>query len=137
MGTLANCAVKISIYSSHLADIPANFEGSGPIIFTNAGTSRWAMVQNLFIAFKHRNTCSSEGFPWKNCKTAIANSLQTSSKTWKIRHKNGYWLSEVYYSWKNNLTRGKSLLEPWGNTFLPDWQPPLMFVWFTSKSDEQ
>ena len=24
--------------------------------------------------------------------------------------------------------RGKSLLEPWGTTFLPDWQPPLIFV---------
>ena len=28
--------------------------------------------------------------------------------------------------------RGKS----WGTTFLPDWQPPLIFVWFTSKSRE-
>ena len=29
--------------------------------------------------------------------------------------------------------RGKSLLELWGTTFLPEWQPPLIFVWFTSK----
>ena len=34
------------------------------------------------------------------------------------------------------LARGKSLLESWGTTFLPDWQPPLIFVWFTSKSHE-
>ena len=34
-------------------------------------------------------------------------------------------------------TRGKSLLESWGTTFLPDWQPPLIFVWFTSKLREQ
>ena len=33
-------------------------------------------------------------------------------------------------------TRGKSLLELWGTTFILDWQPPLIFVWFTSKSDE-
>ena len=33
-------------------------------------------------------------------------------------------------------SRGKSLLELWGTTFLPDWQPPLIFVWFTSKSHE-
>ena len=32
--------------------------------------------------------------------------------------------------------RGKSLLESWGTTFLPKWQPPLIFVWFTSKSHE-
>jgi len=29
-------------------------------------------------------------------------------------------------------TRGKSLSELWVNTFLPDWQPPLIFVWFIS-----
>ena len=32
--------------------------------------------------------------------------------------------------------RGKSLLESWVTTFLPDWQLPLIFVWFTSKSHE-
>ena len=32
--------------------------------------------------------------------------------------------------------RGKSLLELWGTTFLPDWQPPLIFVRFASKSHE-
>ena len=31
-----------------------------------------------------------------------------------------------------NLPRGKSLLELWLTTFLPDWQPPLIFVWFIS-----
>ena len=34
------------------------------------------------------------------------------------------------------LPRGQSLLESWVTTFLPDWQPPLIFVWFTSKSHE-
>ena len=29
-------------------------------------------------------------------------------------------------------TRGKSHLELWVTTFLPDWQPPLIFVWFIS-----
>ena len=29
-------------------------------------------------------------------------------------------------------TRGKSLLESWGTIFLPDWQPPLIFVRFIS-----
>ena len=28
--------------------------------------------------------------------------------------------------------RGKSLLESWGATFLPDWQPPLIFFKFSS-----
>ena len=32
--------------------------------------------------------------------------------------------------------RGKSLLESWVTTFLPDWQPPLIFIRFTSKSHE-
>ena len=34
------------------------------------------------------------------------------------------------------LARGWSLLESWVTTFLPDWQPPLIFDWFTSKSHE-
>ena len=34
------------------------------------------------------------------------------------------------------LTRGKSLLESWGTTFLPNWQQPLIYVWITSKSHE-
>ena len=33
---------------------------------------------------------------------------------------------------KLDETRGKSLLELWGTTFLPDWQLPLIFVWFIS-----
>ena len=33
-------------------------------------------------------------------------------------------------------SRGKSLLESWVITFLPDWQLPLIFVWFTSKLQE-
>ena len=32
--------------------------------------------------------------------------------------------------------RGKSLLELRVTAFLPDWQAPLIFVWFTSKSHE-
>ena len=34
----------------------------------------------------------------------------------------------TYYSY----TRGKSLLELWVTTFHPNWQPPLIFVWFMS-----
>ena len=30
-----------------------------------------------------------------------------------------------------SVRTGKSLLESGGTTFLPDWQPPLIFVWFT------
>ena len=30
------------------------------------------------------------------------------------------------------FTQGTSLLESWGNTFLLNWQPPLIFVWFMS-----
>ena len=30
------------------------------------------------------------------------------------------------------ITRGKSLLESWGTTFLPDWQTPLIFAWIFS-----
>ena len=29
---------------------------------------------------------------------------------------------------------GKSLIESWRTTFIPDWQPPLIFAWFTLKS---
>ena len=32
----------------------------------------------------------------------------------------------------NVFTRGKSLLELWVTTFLPNWQPPLIFVQFIS-----
>ena len=31
-----------------------------------------------------------------------------------------------------SVCRSRSLLESWGATFLLDWQPPLMFVWFRS-----
>ena len=34
------------------------------------------------------------------------------------------------------VCRGKSLLELWVATFLSDWQPPLIFVQYTSKSHE-
>ena len=34
------------------------------------------------------------------------------------------------------ITRGKSPLESWVTIFLADWQPPLIFVQFTSKSHE-
>ena len=34
---------------------------------------------------------------------------------------------------KRNVTKIQ-LLELWGTIFLPDWQPSLIFVWFTSKS---
>ena len=37
---------------------------------------------------------------------------------------------------KTRVIRGKSLLESWGTTFLHDWQPPLIFVWFPLKSHE-
>ena len=33
---------------------------------------------------------------------------------------------------KNCCDSGKSLLELWVTTFLPDWQTPLIFVWFIS-----
>ena len=35
-----------------------------------------------------------------------------------------------------SLTIGKSLLELWVTTFIPNWQTPLIFVRFTSKSHE-
>ena len=34
------------------------------------------------------------------------------------------------------IPRGKSFLESWVTTLLPDWQPPCIFVWFISKSHE-
>ena len=42
------------------------------------------------------------------------------------------WKKEFFFG----SCRGKSLLESWGTTFLFDWQPPFIFVWFTSKSHE-
>ena len=30
-------------------------------------------------------------------------------------------------------SRGKSLIESWGTTFLPNWQLPLIFFWFAQK----
>ena len=34
--------------------------------------------------------------------------------------------------WNHEVGRGKLLLESWGTTFIPDWQPPLIFVWLRS-----
>ena len=43
---------------------------------------------------------------------------------------------QVVISFSFQTSRGKSLLESWGTTFLADWQPPLILVSFTSKSHE-
>ena len=32
------------------------------------------------------------------------------------------------------IFRGKSLLELWVTVFLPNWQPPLIFVWITMRT---
>ena len=46
-----------------------------------------------------------------------------------------FYLCFFWWNSTSNLwTRGKSLFELWVTTFLPDWQPPLIFVWSTSKS---
>ena len=42
----------------------------------------------------------------------------------------------IVFSKSNVSTRGKSLLELWGTTFLPDRQPLLIFLWLNSKSLE-
>ena len=36
--------------------------------------------------------------------------------------------SALFWGLRLALVRGKSLLELWANTFIPDWQPPLIFV---------
>ena len=38
----------------------------------------------------------------------------------------------MYCSTHRLVTRGKSLLELWVTTFIPDWQPPFIFVRFIS-----
>ena len=49
-----------------------------------------------------------------------------------------FWAQARGQNWPHSsnivTSRGKSLLEFWGTTFLPNWQPTLIFVWFTSKS---
>ena len=40
-------------------------------------------------------------------------------------------LSQVKYF--ANYARGNSFLESWSTTFHPDWQPPLIFVFFYFK----
>merc|ERR1719350_616967 len=81
IGTEASLAMIGSISSSTRLERPENLLGSGPIILTSCGTSRLPIVQNLSRAFIHLQTFSSSGFPWKNCRIAIASSEQTSSKT--------------------------------------------------------
>ena len=44
-----------------------------------------------------------------------------------------YWKFAFQFS---STSTDKSLIESWGTTFLSDWQPSLIFVWFTSKSCE-
>ena len=81
MGTFASFSLILAMCSSTLADMPENLPGSGPIILMSWGTSRCAIWQNLASARMQRNTCSSGGFPLKNCSIAIASSVQMSSKT--------------------------------------------------------
>ena len=70
---------------------------------------------------------------WKLTIFSISNVSNRNLK-WEKKHylKEGLCTKYAFF-WK---TRGKSLLELWPTSFLPDWQPPLIFVWFTSKSHE-
>ena len=46
------------------------------------------------------------------------------------------WILDINYNFFKAALEANHLLEFSGTTFLPDWQPPLIFVWFTSKSHE-
>ena len=71
---------------------------------------------------------------WKG-KFLIMKQANTYTHTYTTYLHGGSFLKLQKTTLKNcNYARGKSLLESWGTTFLPDWQPPLIFVWFTSKS---
>ena len=56
---------------------------------------------------------------------------------WYCHAQNSFPVGEVAFKcWLFAGTRGKPLLESWGTTFLSDWQPHLIFVWFTWKWHE-
>ena len=61
--------------------------------------------------------------------------FKKTSLTWlgSKREQRLQFFSNMYRITVLKLTRGKSLLELWvSTTFLPDWQPPLIFIQFIS-----
>ena len=72
-------------------------------------------------------------------KNLIGN-LAILSSDWILRFLHRAWDQIFFILFQVHIycigTRVKSLLESLVTTFLPDWQPPLLFVWFTSKSHQ-
>ena len=71
----------------------------------------------------------------------VLNLLPRNLMSPRIHFEVSIFLPEIYQEKGKSFTsifatnvesRGKSLLESWRTTFLPDWQPPLIFVWFIS-----
>ena len=80
LGFSWQCFCLFPTSSSTLAESPANFVGSGPIILTSCGTSRLPILQNFPSAFMHRQTCSSGGLPCSHKRHLYQARFQFCSK---------------------------------------------------------
>ena len=103
--------------------------------------SKQFVTKGCFVARKKEEKEASTHLTlWltRYLKSCVDASQQSHSAVGDFLHKL-LWTNETghfTYSEFSIYTRGKSLLESWGTTFLPDWQPPLIFVLFTWKSYE-
>ena len=124
---MARCMFKV--LKSLLRDSNNDF---GLTIKYKSVSRHYGLYQKLSLERVYEVENFMTRFDWK---TVI---WQVISNIWTY-----YWNKLLKKAWNIDsirhsilITRGKSLLELWDTTFLPDWQPPLIFVWFTSKSHE-
>ena len=85
------------------------------------------IVVNIFTFILWSNNCPK----LIGCKSNLS-IPQLLSTWWPLRSRYRVALAAYVSSLLHKPTRSKSLLKLWVTTFLPDWQPPLIFVQFIS-----
>ena len=115
------------------------------VIIVSFGTFFYVLYANVLVGTQWYNKrCSSNTSIWlllHNCNTenkifemlsySLIERVSINSTPWCYLYS-----THLFIIWHVCRGRGKSLLELWVTTFLPGWQPPLIFIWFTSKSHE-
>ena len=124
------------------------FEVLSTIYFTNFFEKNIFTLKPYFFLLENRSKVLNDFWaPWKpKPKSSWRHRQARPNTSTNIRQSYGgfqdfqRWV-KVYYMYffsftvflLPQLSSGKSLLDPWCTTFLPDWWSPLIFLWFTSK----
>ena len=98
----------------------------------------WFYIKINGNVFRHASMCSRCVFTAVNPDDGSRNPDGEPLKTLKsfryfiLIFLKKYWIKNVFHVCFLWYSRGKSPLESWFTTFLPDWQLPLIFVRFIS-----